>query len=227
MKSEAVFTDMHKFNVDSYDSANYSSGLVGRVMSRGHKLLDAMDDHSPSSGTIEDGAGSGAHLAQAKRQFRTYTLTDSNEAMLDMALTTHASRNGVSFRLGGAAASSVPGSHHGRLVATHFLENMPNPHLVTRVWDHVVRPGGTIALVQLYDSGLARRFGRCFGPRRAGEKNRLPYDYFTVDEQVNAVFKLATLIDYCLDEHESILWPRRFPSDDVEVFYVTTIRKSK
>lgn len=227
MKPEPIYADLLSLNVESYDSANYSSGLVGRVMTRGHQLLDAMADYPSTADIIEVGAGSGAHLAEVKRPFRSYTLTDGNEAMLDMARRRHGHREGVSFRNENAAALSVPDSSYDRLIATHVLEHMPDPHLVLREWHRVVRPGGTIALIQPCDPGLAWRLGRLFGPRRIGEKNGLPYDYFMAREHINPIFNLTALIDYYFERHEDLWWPLRVPAADLNLLYVTTIHVTK
>ena len=227
MRSEPDFAEITGKYVEQYDAANYSKGMVGYVMRRGHEILDRTANYDTTSSIIEIGAGSGVHLSFVKRPFSRYVLTDGSDDMLTQARTKHAARQNVEFQKENATSLSVADSSFDRLIATHVLEHLPEPHRVLREWNRVVRPGGTISLILPCDPGFAWRLGRHFGPRARGESAGLPYDYFEAREHINPILNLTAFIDYYFDQVERFWWPLRIPSSDINLLYIAHIKVKK
>lgn len=223
MRAEPDFAALTQKYVEQYDGANYNKGAVGYIMRRGHEILDKMATYDRSSSIIEVGAGSGMHLSYVKRPFGRYVLTDGDENMLSQARARHAGRANVEIRKENAANLSVPAASFDRLIATHVLEHMPEPHRVLREWNRVVKPGGTISIVLPSDPGLAWRLGRHFGPRARAQKAGLPYDYFQAREHINSIFNLKAVIEHHFESVASTWWPLRVPSADLNLLYIAQI----
>lgn len=227
MRSEPDFSLLTEKYVGAYDAANYSGGLVAYVMRRGHEILDKTAEYNETTSIIEVGAGSGVHLSFVKRPFGKYVLTDGSDDMLALAQAKHHDRANVVFKRENATRLSFPDSSFDRLIATHVLEHLPDPHLVLREWNRVVRPGGTISLILPSDPGLAWRLGRYFGPRAHSERIGIPYDYFQAREHINPIFNLTALIDYYFENVYREWWPMRVPIADVNLLYIAHIRRER
>jgi phosphatidylethanolamine/phosphatidyl-N-methylethanolamine N-methyltransferase len=227
MRSEPDFAEITGKCVEQYDAANYSKGMVGYVMRRGHEILDRTATYDTTSSIIEVGAGSGVHLSFVKRPFGRYVLTDGSDDMLTRARAKHAGRHNVEFQNENATSLSVADSSFDRLIATHVLEHLPEPHRVLREWSRVVQPGGTISLILPCDPGFAWRLGRQFGPRARSEIAGLPYDYFQAREHINPILNLTAFIDYYFDEVKCFWWPLRIPSSDMNLLYIAHIKVKK
>ena len=224
MRREPDFGALSAKCVEQYDAANYSKGMAGYVMRRGHEILDKTAAYDTTSSIIEIGAGSGIHLSFVQRPFRRYVLTDGSDDMLAHARVRHAGRHGVEFQKEDAANLAAADSSFDRLIATHVLEHLSEPHRVLSEWNRVVRPGGTISLILPCDPGFAWRLGRHFGPRARSERAGLPYDYFSAREHINPILNLTAFIDYYFDHVVSVWWPLRIPSSDMNLLYIAHIK---
>jgi phosphatidylethanolamine/phosphatidyl-N-methylethanolamine N-methyltransferase len=227
MRSEPDFAEMTGKYIEQYDAANYNKGVVGYVMRRGHEILDRTATYEATSSIIEVGSGPGIHLSFVMRPFGRYVLTDESDDMLTQARAKHAGRDNVKFQKEDATSLSVADSSFDRLIATHVLEHLPEPHRVLREWNRVVRPGGTMSLILPCDPGFAWRLGRRFGPRARGESVGLRYDYFLAREHVNPILNLTAFIDYYFDKVERLWWPLRIPSSDINLLYIAHITVEK
>ena len=68
-----------------YETANYSAGLTGYVMRKGHMLLE--QDFGPEvhfHSVVEVGAGPGIHLDFVRHTFSHYLLTDASKSMIHL-----------------------------------------------------------------------------------------------------------------------------------------------
>jgi ubiquinone/menaquinone biosynthesis C-methylase UbiE len=196
-------------------------------MRRGHELLDKGAPWNEAAEVIEVGAGSGVHLEHVRSPYASYLITDTSEDMLAAAKARHAGKPGVSFAVENAAHLSFADSSFDRLIATHVLEHLWNPHEVLREWVRVVRPGGAVSIILPCDPGLAWRFGRHLGPRKRAEGVGLDYDYFQAREHVNSIYNLRTFIEYYFNEVAVTWWPLRVPSPDLNLLYIAHIKVLK
>jgi phosphatidylethanolamine/phosphatidyl-N-methylethanolamine N-methyltransferase len=116
----------------------------------------------------------------------------------------------------------------GRLIASHVLEHLPEPHNVLREWSRVVKPGGIISIALPCDPGFLWRFGRNFGPRRNNLANgNTHYDYWMAREHVNAIQNLWTMIDYYFPERHESWFPAMVKSFDFNLVFVTHLVNRK
>lgn len=228
MKPDPDFAEYHSRLVASYQSRNYDSSLAGYFMRRSHQLCErnlGPDAYFPQ--VLEVGSGGGQHLPFVRHRFDAYHLTDLSTAMLHEARDSYpeALREKVVISKEDAGALSFADASFDRLIATHILEHLPDPHRVLREWDRVVRPGGLISIVLPCDPGLAWRFGRALGPRRHAERSGIEYDYWMAREHINGIGNLVTLIRYYFANVQATWFPARLPSVDLNLFFICQIHK--
>jgi len=203
----------------NYDQSNYDANMAGSVLMRSHALLER--DFGPDrhfGKVLEVGAGTMVHLQSIRHTFDSYIASDMN-ADLIAAAARRPLREGVELqRLEGGALPFADGTFD-RLIATHVLEHIPEPHLALAEWVRVLKPGGTLSLILPCDPGLAWRLGRHFGPRRRAQAAGLDYDYYMAREHVNSIYNLRQLVRYHLPDRKEAWWPLRIPSPDLNLIY--------
>lgn len=209
---------------DVYDESNYGGGLQGFVMNAGHKLAEAK--YGPGDRfekVLEVGAGTGAHFSFVRHSFDEYRITDLDPKALDAARARIAGLGrsaGVTYEAHGATELPYADGSWDRLIATHVLEHLYEPHRVLREWQRVVKPGGVITVLLPSDPGFAWRFGRMLGPRRHSEKLGVAYDYVMAREHVNPLNNLIAFLRHYFPERAESWWPWRIPSMDANLFFV-------
>ncbi|WP_310531761.1 class I SAM-dependent methyltransferase [Novosphingobium sp.] len=203
----------------NYDQSNYDANMAGSVLMRSHALLER--DFGPDrhfGKVLEVGAGTMVHLQSIRHRFDSYIASDMN-ADLIAAAARRPLREGVELqRLEGGALPFADGTFD-RLIATHVLEHIPEPHLALAEWVRVLKPGGTLSLILPCDPGLAWRLGRHFGPRRRAQAAGLDYDYYMAREHVNSIYNLRQLLRYHLPNRKEAWWPLGFASPDFNLIY--------
>lgn len=225
MKPEPSFESYYELWAQAYDDSNYDQGLAARLMKLGHRALEArfsQQDHFAK--VLEVGAGSGAHFPFVRHRFDEYLLTDGSDLILQKAKQRLGEPAGVRFLREDAANLSFGDGSFDRVLATHVLEHLPDPHLILREWARVLKPGGTLSLLQPCDPGIAWRFGRMFGPRSSAERVGLPYDYWMAREHINPVLNIVHLLRYYFDTVEEQWLPLRVPSSDLNLFYICHVK---
>ena len=171
---------------------------------------------------VEVGAGQGTHLNFVKHSFDEYVMSDTSSEMYKAASKDH--RPGVRFEEQNARQLTYANDSADRLIATHVLEHISDPHLVLKEWVRVVRPGGLLSLILPCDPGLAWRLGRYLGPRQRGISAGLPYDYYMAREHVNSIFNLLNLIRYHFAVRKEYFWPLQFiKAPDINLIYAVNI----
>lgn len=230
MRNDPDFAAYHAILATNYQASNYDNSVAGRMMRSGHQYTERKftnTDHF--SRVLELGAGSGVHLAYIQHGFDEYILSDNSSNMLEQLeklahKNYHASK--ISISLQDATQPAYPAASIDRIIATHLLEHLHQPHKVLRNWYDLLQNKGVLTLLLPCDPGLAWRFGRMLGPRRQAEKLGIAYDYWMAREHVNAINNLVAMIHYYFDNIQESWWPLLIPSMDINLFYVCHITKS-
>jgi len=204
----------------NYDSANYNRSLSASVLSRTHALIERRFSPEVSfPDVLEIGAGTLAHLPFVRHRFSRYIASDFDQNVLDAAASILGSRADVQLLKLDGRSLPFANDTFDRLIATHVLEHVQDPHLALQEWVRVVRPGGVISLILPCDPGWAWRIGRYLGPRRAAKEAGLPYDYYMAREHINSIFNLHQILKYHFPNREVQWWPTRVPLADINLIY--------
>lgn len=217
---------MHALWSDAYDRNNYAAkSLSARILSRTHSLIER--DFPPSTyfkNVIEVGAGSGAHLSFVRHKFDKYIMCDASIEIMQTTQNPSNLSNKVETHQADATVLPYADDSFDRLIATYVLEHLSQPQNVLQEWARVVRPGGVLSIMLPCDPSTLWRLGRLFGPRKAGEKAGLPYDYYMAVEHINPIHNLAIIIDALFPEKHVRWWPFPFiPLHDVNLVYAVNI----
>lgn len=208
----------------NYEKLNYSGNLSSRVLAHSHVVLEkAFGPGKHFAKVLEIGAGSGQHCLAIRHGFDEYWVTDGNERMLDQARARLGGDARYRFRVDDARKPAFADASFDRVIATHVLEHIVNPHEVLRAWTRLIKPGGTLSLVLPCDPGFAWRLGRSFGVRGRAQEAGLEYDYWMAREHVNPIFNLVTFIDYYFANVKAVWWPLRLPFADINLIYAANI----
>lgn len=226
MKPDPSFDDYMERWTRAYEAANYNQGLAAHLLAKSHVWCErAFSTEDRFARVLEVGAGTGVHLSTVRHKFDEYVITDLNPPMLDQVKSEPTHQGGkITIQREDATNLSFPDKSFDRLIATHVLEHLPQPHQVLREWYRVVKPGGVISLVLPCDPGLAWRLGRHLGPRRKFEKLGIDYDYWMAREHVNAITSLVSYIKYYYSSINEKWYPLRIPSIDLNLFYIAHIK---
>jgi phosphatidylethanolamine/phosphatidyl-N-methylethanolamine N-methyltransferase len=224
VKKEPCHEQYHLNWVKQYETMNYDTSLAGKVLKHSHALLEKpFNSRFSFSKVLEVGAGSGVHIDFVNHQFDEYWMTDSSTGMLKISSERSAQSSKIRIAKENASNLSFVDNSFDRLIASHVLEHLSEPHEVLREWARVVKPGGVISLILPCDPGFLWRFGRRLGPRRRAIANGIDYDYWMAREHINPIQNLVTFIEYYFDNTSSSWWPIRLPSFDLNLIYVVNI----
>lgn len=213
---------------ENYEKLNYSGNLSSKVLAYSHKVLEnsfTKKDHF--SKVLEVGAGSGQHPLTVKHTFDKYLITDGNDKMLDQSRERFKGDTKYDYQVEDARKLTFADHSFDRVIATHVLEHLVNPHEILREWTRVIKPGGTLSLVLPCDPGLAWRFGRMLGVRKRAESAGMDYDYWMAREHVNSIYNLNTFINFYYKEVNATWWPLRLPLPDLNLIYAANIKIPK
>lgn len=205
-----------------YDASNYSSPLQSSVMRSSHKLVEkAYDEQTHFGRVLEVGAGTGEHLPFVRHRFDDYTLTDLDPKTLEVAKRKLAGTHGgkVGFEMQTGNRLSYLDNTFDRLIATHVLEHIYQPHLVLKEWYRVLKHGGVLSILIPTDPGIAWRLGRHFGPRKNAMAQGIAYDFVMAREHVNSCNNLIAILRHYFPESKEAWWPLPIPSIDLNLFF--------
>lgn len=230
LNEDKAWLDYREKFSELYDSSNYTSPLQSWVMRASHKLIEKeFGDTAHFGRVLEIGAGTGEHVGSVRHRFDEYTLTDLDAKTLDVArkkLTSH--RGGtLRFQVQEGSELAYPDDTFDRLIATHVLEHIYQPHLVLKEWRRVIKNGGVLSVLIPTDPGMAWRLGRHLGPRRNAIKQGIEYDYVMAREHVNSCNNLIALLRHYFPDSKEAWWPLPVPSVDLNLFFAfhATINK--
>lgn len=216
LKYRAMFADV-------YDDANYSSPLQSFMMRASHRLTEGViPQEAHFSRVLEIGAGTGEHFHFVRHQYDQYVLTDIDPSTLEVArrkvVTPHPEK--LAFEAQPSLRLPYADSSVDRLIATHVLEHIYQPHLALKEWRRVVRPGGVLSILIPTDPGFAWRLGRRLGPRRNALRQGIAYDYVMAREHVNPCNNLIALMRHYFPQRAERWWPTPIPSIDLNLFFL-------
>jgi ubiquinone/menaquinone biosynthesis C-methylase UbiE len=219
---DEAWTDYRRRFADVYDEANYGSSVQGRVMQAGHRLAERPFDAGLNfEHVLEVGAGTGEHLPFVRHGFERYVLTDVDEKSLKVARRKLVGRHEgkLSFELQADGRLTYADNSFDRLVATHVLEHIYQPHLALKEWRRVLKNGAVMSILIPTDPGLAWRLGRHLGPRRKATQQGIAYDYVMAREHVNSCNNLIALLRHYFPGMREAWWPLPVPSMDLNLFF--------
>lgn len=208
---------------DVYDESNYASPLQSAVMRASHRLTEKRFqkcDHF--SKVLEIGAGTGEHLGFVQHGFDQYILSDMDEKTLDVAKGKLSGKfdNKLMFETQSGERLTYADNSVDRLIATHVLEHIYQPHLALKEWVRVVKNGGVLSILIPTDPGMAWRLGRHLGPRKNAIAQGIAYDYVMAREHVNSCNNLIALLRHYFPDRTEAWWPLPIPSIDLNLFFV-------
>lgn len=215
---------------DVYDIINYGSALQSALMRTSHRLLEkSFEMHAHFSRVLEIGAGTGEHLPFVRHTFDHYLLSDLDPKTLQIAKRKLAGKyvGKLSFHAQLGSTLAFSDNAFDRLVATHVLEHIYQPHLALREWYRVVKHGGVLSILIPTDPGVAWRLGRYLGPRRNALAQGIAYDYVMAREHVNSCNNLIALLRYYFPNSKESWWPFPISSIDLNLFIVFHITVNK
>jgi phosphatidylethanolamine/phosphatidyl-N-methylethanolamine N-methyltransferase len=218
-----AWIDYREKFADVYDDSNYSSrSLQSSVMRASHKLTEkAFDRQVHFDRVLEIGAGTGEHLPFVRHTFNEYTLSDLDPKTLAVA----------AKKLDGIAPGKIrfepqtgeklpyPDNSFDRVIATHVLEHIYQPHLVLREWFRVLKHNGVLSILIPTDPGLAWRLGRHLGPRKNAIAKGIAYDYIMAREHVNSCNNLIAILKHYFPDSTQAWWPFPVSSIDLNLFF--------
>jgi ubiquinone/menaquinone biosynthesis C-methylase UbiE len=222
MKPDPDYDEYYKKWAKAYNNSNYDKGLAARMMRQGHISLEKLfSSHDFFSSVLEIGAGSGVHFQFVQHSFDEYVMTDGSNLILNSARSATAknSKGKITYLVENAVKLSFSDAQFDRVIATHVLEHVPNPHEVLREWARVLKPGGVLSLLQPCDPGMFWRLGRHLGPRASATKAGIEYDYWMAREHINSINNLVSILHYYFDNIEERWYPFGLPSTDLNLFY--------
>lgn len=219
---DKAWTDYREKFSEVYDDSNYSSPLQSAVMRASHKLVEnAYGEKDIFHRVLEIGAGTGEHLPFVTHQFNEYILTDLDPKTLDVASQKLVGKYGnrVKFETQTGDQLGYADGTFDRLVATHVLEHIYQPHLAIKEWARVLKHGGVLSILIPTDPGVAWRLGRHFGPRKNAIRQGIAYDYVMAREHVNSCNNLIAILRHYFPKAKEAWWPFSIPSIDLNLFF--------
>ncbi len=231
MKNEdQAWLDYRARFAEVYDGSNYVSPLQSSVMRASHRLIERefrACDHFAT--VLEIGAGTGEHLGFVRHSFDRYVLSDLDSKTLEVAKSKLNNKfgNKLSFEIQTGECLDYKDNSFDRLIATHVLEHIYQPHIVLKEWRRVVKNGGVISILIPTDPGLAWRLGRLLGPRKNAISQGIAYDYVMAREHVNPCGNLIALLRHYFPERIETWWPMPIPSIDMNLFFACHVVVNK
>lgn len=215
-----------------YDESYYSSGLSSWAMNNSHKLLEKnLNQDKVYNSIIEIGAGTGEHVKHVTHKYSQYILSDHDSNALRFAeekLKNYEYSSRLKYKCMEGNHISFESNTFDRLIATHTLEHITNPHLTLKEWARVTKHNGIISIIIPTDPGLLWRISRNLGPRQSAIKKGLAYDYIIAREHVNSCANLISLLRYYFPDSKESWWPlNQLPFLDVNLFFAFHAKVTK
>ena len=223
LNEDQAWLDYRARFADVYDESNYASPLQSAVMRASHRLTEKnFKDHDHFAKVLEIGAGTGEHLGFVRHTFDQYILSDLDAKTLEVSKRKLNDKlsDKLKFETQCGEGLSYADNSFDRLIATHVLEHIYQPHLALKEWARVVKNGGVLSILIPTDPGMAWRLGRHLGPRKNAIAQGIDYDYVMAREHVNSCNNLIALLRHYFPNRTESWWPIPIPSIDLNLFFV-------
>jgi len=220
----------NSFATDYDQSVMNGSSLQSFVINAGRKKMESIfSSKDVVDSVLEIGAGTGEHFPFINHHSNNYCFTDMDALALDVAKKKHADYSGnLTFLPVEIGDLPFPNESFDRVIATHVLEHIYQPHLALKEWNRLTKPGGIISILIPTDPGLLWKFGRTLGPRKRAQLRGEPYDYLMARDHVNPCHNLIALIRHYYSDITEQWWPlQNVPLYDLNLFYIAHCRKPK
>lgn len=232
VNEDQAWLDYRAKFADVYDESNYASPLQSAVMRASHRLTEKhFQERDHYAKVLEIGAGTGEHLGFVRHSFDQYVLSDLDAKTLDVAKRKLNDKFGsrLLYETQSGSGLSYADNSFDRLIATHVLEHIYQPHLALKEWVRVIKDGGVLSILIPTDPGVAWRIGRHLGPRKNAISQGIAYDYIMAREHVNSCNNLIALLRHYFPDRTEAWWPFPIPSIDLNLFFVchATVRKAE
>ncbi len=206
-----------------YQNTNYDSGLTGYFLKKSHEWSEKKFDKTMKfNKVLEVGAGSGVHIDYVKHQYDEYYMTDLHDSFINQSK--DKVNDKVILKIEDATKLSFEDNTFDRVIATHILEHVQNPHEVLMEWTRVLKPGGVLTIVLPCDPGFAWRLGRNLFARKSFINKGIDYDYWIAREHINPINNLVSFIKTYFNETEESWKPFSISSMDLNLFYIVHIK---
>ncbi|MCT7527178.1 class I SAM-dependent methyltransferase [Aliarcobacter cryaerophilus] len=206
-----------------YQNTNYDSGLTGYFLKKSHEWSEKKFDKTMKfNKVLEVGAGSGVHIDYVKHQYDEYYMTDLHDSFINQSK--DKVNDKVILKIEDATKLSFEDNTFDRVIATHILEHVQNPHEVLMEWTRVLKPGGVLTIVLPCDPGFAWRLGRYCCARKSFIKQGIDYDYWMAREHINPINNLVSFVKTYFNKTEESWKPFSIPSIDLNLFYIVHIK---
>ena len=215
---------------NEYDDRVYDNASTGRIMKAGHIACEStFGTNVHFDSVLEIGAGTGEHFHSVKHSFDKYVMTDSDKSTLEIAqnrIGDSDSRGNIYYQEMNATKLAFEDNYFDRVVATHILEHLYEPHLAIKEWKRVLKPGGTLSVLIPTDPGIAWKVGRHLSTRRKAINHGWNYDYIMAREHVNPCNNLIAFLKYYLPNNNYHFWPFKIvPLIDCNLFFIFNAKK--
>lgn len=232
VNEDQAWLDYRAKFADVYDESNYASPLQSTVMRASHRLTEKhFQERDHYAKVLEIGAGTGEHLGFVRHSFDQYVLSDLDAKTLEVAKRKLNDKFGsrLLYETQSGEGLSYADNSFDRLIATHVLEHIYQPHLALKEWVRVIKDGGVLSILIPTDPGVAWRIGRHLGPRKNAISQGIAYDYIMAREHVNSCNNLIALLRHYFPDRTEAWWPFPIPSIDLNLFFVchATVRKAE
>jgi len=232
---DPAWIDYRNRFAETYDDLNYNGCLKTWAMNAGHKLTEKKFTQKDFfEKVLEVGAGTGHHLSFIQHQFDQYFLTDLDSKALDLAKNKLANskkyekfKHKIIFDIQSGAQLTYPDNSFDRVIATHILEHILEPHLVLKEWARVLKHQGILSILIPTDPGIAWRLGRHLGPRQKSINHGIAYDYAMAREHVNSCHNLIAILNHYFPTAQKSFWPLPIKSIDLNLFFVCHVQIEK
>lgn len=205
---------------------NRSSGLLSFLWKYPHKLLEEGHSSSEKLDILELGAGEGEHISFVLPNFRTYLMTDIDEARLKRFDQQNQDPR-VAIQRTDATRLPFEDNRFDRVIVTCLLIHLNNPEQALKEWRRVTKPGGVIDIYLPCEPGLALRLFRMLVTKPKAVKSGFTgYDLFMARDHLTSTQRLLELISfvYLEDEIKSKYRPFIIPSWYLNLFITLRIR---
>lgn len=227
VKEDKEWIDYRSRFSEVYDNSNYDKSLQAKVMACGHRELEK--PYGPDvffNKILEVGAGTCEHLKFVRHKFENYIVSDIDESTLSEGLAKIKQFNIENISIATHSANILPYEDNtfDRVIATHILEHLTNPHEALKEWKRVLKVGGTLSILIPTDPGLMWRIGRHLGPRKKALEQGFNYEYIMAREHINSSFNLIALIKFYFPNAKLGWWPLPFKFVDINLFIYCNVR---